>query len=118
MQAGCKATHSVTRFSFAGQDGLIWFGRSERGENVIIVTHGFSTEVVSTPAFSAEVAKYPITSDAIGYTYQEDTHEFYVLTFSDRRCDLVLRRAVRPLHKRLSYDPYAQKFHRHDPTAS
>src|SRR6266404_8972051 len=113
MQAGCKAKHSVARFSTAGQDGLIWFGRSERGENVIIVTHGFSTEVVSTPAFSAEVAKYPITSDAIGYTYQEDTHEFYVLTFPTADVTWCYDAQSGLLHKRLSYDPYAQKFHRH-----
>ena len=81
LQSGCKAKHSISRFNSQGQDGLMWFGRSERGENVILRTRGFNTEAVSTPAFGDEVATYPVTSDAIGYTYQEDTHEFYVLTF-------------------------------------
>lgn len=113
IQAGCKAKNSISRFSAGGQEGLIWFGRSERGENVILRTQGFAADVVSTPAFSAEVGQYPITSDAIGYTYQEDTHEFYVLTFPTADTTWVFDSQSGLLHKRLSYDPYAQQFHRH-----
>jgi hypothetical protein len=110
IQAGCKAKHSVARF---GTEGLIWFGRSERGENVILLSSGFSVNVVSTPAFSTELAQYPITSDAIGYTYQEDTHEFYVLTFPTADVTWCYDSQSQLLHKRLSYDPYLAKFHRH-----
>lgn len=113
LQSGCKAKHSISRFNFSGQDGLIWFGRSERGENVILRTRGFNTEVVSTAAFGDEVGAYPITSDAIGYTYQEDGHEFYVLTFPTADVTWVFDSQSNLLHKRLSYDPYAQAFHRH-----
>lgn len=113
IQAGCKAKNSISRFTSEGQEGLIWFGRSERGENVILRTRGFSTEAVSTPAFSAEVSQYPITSDAIGYTYQEDTHEFYVLIFPTADTAWCFDSQSGVLHKRLSYDPYLQQFHRH-----
>jgi len=106
MQSGCKAVHSVSRFNVDGQDGVIWFGRSERGENVLLRTRGFNTDVVSTPAFSAEVRNYPITSDAVGYTYQEDTHEFYVITFPSADVTWVYDAQSNLLHKRLSYDPY------------
>lgn len=112
LQSGCKAKHSVSRFNFSGQDGLIWFGRSERGENVILRTRGFNTEVVSSPAFGAEVATYPITSDAIGYTYQEDTHEFYVLTFPTADVTWAFDGQTNLLHKRSSYDPYTETHHR------
>ncbi|RQS63837.1 hypothetical protein [Burkholderia sp. Bp8984] len=113
LQVGCKAQHSVARFGFQGQEGLIWFGRSERGENVIIRTRGFMDETISTPAFSAEVSQYPTTADAIGYTYQEDTHEFYVLIFPSADTCWCYDGQSGLLHKRLSYDPYAQQFHRH-----
>ena len=116
LQVGCKAPYSIARFSSQGQDGLIWFGRSDRGENVIVRTKGFAAEVVSTPAVSDAIAEYPITSDAFGYTYQEDTHEFYVLTFPTADRTWVFDGSV-PLefawHQRLSYDPYAAQFHRH-----
>jgi len=110
IQAGCKAKHSVARF---GTEGLIWFGRSERGENVILLSSGFNVNVVSTPAFGTEVAQYPITADAIAYTYQEDTHEFYVLTFPTADVTWCYDSQSQLLHKRLSYDPYLAKFHRH-----
>ncbi len=113
LQSGCKAKHSVARFYTDGQEGLIWFGRSERGENVIIRTQGFIDQVISSVAFGDEVATYPITSDAIGYTYQEDTHEFYVLTFPSADTTWVYDQQSGLLHKRLSYDPYAQAWHRH-----
>lgn len=113
IQSGCKAKHSVARFGAQGQEGLMWFGRSERGENVIIRTQGFLDQVVSTPAFSAEVSQYPTTDDAIAYTYQEDTHEFYVLIFPTADTCWVYDGQSGLLHKRLSYDPYAKKFHRH-----
>lgn len=113
IQSGCKAAQSVSRFYADGQEGLIWYGRSERGENVIIRTRGFIDEVVSNPAFGDEVATYPITSDAIGYTYQEDSHEFYVLTFPSADVTWCYDSQSGLLHKRLSYDPYAQQFHRH-----
>lgn len=113
IQSGCKAKHSIAQFNSEGQDGLIWFGRSPRGENTIIKTVGFSAETVSNAAFGDEVSTYPITSDAYGYTYQEDGHQFYVLTFPTADVTWCYDAQSGLLHKRLSYDPYAQRFHRH-----
>lgn len=112
LQSGCKAKHSVARFNTNGQDSLMWFGRSERGENLILKTVGFNTIPVSSPAFSAEVSTYPITSDAIAYTYQEDTHEFYVITFPTADVTWVYDGQSQLLTKRSSYDPYTQTRHR------
>jgi hypothetical protein len=116
LQVGCKSWASIARFSADQQDGLIWFGRSDRGENIVVRTIGFAYEVVSTPAISNAIAEYTVTSDAIGYTYQEDGHEFYVLTFPTADRTWVFDATV-PLefawHQRLSYDPYADQYHRH-----
>lgn len=116
LQVGCKAAHSISRLTTAGQDGLIWFGRSERGENVVVRTRGFVAETVTTPAVSDEIATYTTTADAIGYTIQEDTHEFYVLNFPTADRTWVYDASMPPelaWHRRLSYDPYAAQFHRH-----
>lgn len=113
LQVGCKAAQSIARFNSQGQDGLMWFGRSDRGENVLIQTQGLNAITISTPAFGDEVATYPITSDAVAYTYQEDSHEFYVLTFPTADTTWVYDAQSGMLHKRLSYDPYAAQFHRH-----
>ncbi len=116
LQGGCKAAQTVCQVSHGGEDSLIWFGRNIQGENTIVRTKGFAWQVISTPAVSDAIAKYTVTSDAFAYTYQEDTHEFYVITFptADRTwvCDLTLPAAY-AWHERLSYDPYADAWHRH-----
>ncbi len=81
MQVGTSATYSVCRLSQGGDDSLIWLNRNDQGENMVVRTQGFAWRPVSTPAVSDAIAKYTTVSDAIGYTYQEDAHEFYVLTF-------------------------------------
>ncbi len=113
LQVGCSAKHSLARFNDSGQDGLIWFGRSDRGENVVVRTRGFEAQVVSTPAVSDEIATYAYVSDATGYTYQEDGHEFYVLTFPSADKTWVFDGSTEMWHKRASYDPYSDTFHRH-----
>lgn len=116
LQIGCKAPFSISRLSAEGQDSVVWFGRSERGENVIARSRGLNYEVVSTFAVSDAIASYAVTSDAIGYVYQEDGHEFYVLTFPTADRTWVYDSSM-PLelawHQRLSYDPYAAAMHRH-----
>ncbi len=113
IQCGTQAKHSVARFYSNGAEGLMFFGRNERGENLIIMMRGFLDNVVSTPSFSKEVSKYSRTDDAIGYTYQDDTHEFYILTFPTADVTWCYDGQTGLLHKRASYDPYAQQYHRH-----
>ena len=115
LQVGCKAPYSVARFNAGGQDGLIWLGRSDRGENVVVQTSGFNAEVVSTPAVSNAITQLTYQEDAFGYTYQYDGHEFYVLTFPTADVTWVYDGTLPPAmawHQRPSYDPYAQQFHR------
>ena len=116
LQVGCMATQSIARLSAGGQDSLIWLGRAERGENVVVKTQGLNYQVVTTPAVSDAIASYPVTSDAIGYVYQEDTHEFYHLTFPTADRTWVYDASM-PAEwhgtNGSSYDPYASLFHRH-----
>ena len=116
LQVGCKAPYSVARFSAGGEDGLIWLGRSDRGENVVMRSSGFSAQTVSTPAVSNAITQLTYTSDAFGYTYQDGGHEFYVLTFPTADVTWVYdgtMPAAYAWHQRPSYDPFLQQFHRH-----
>lgn len=120
QQIGCKAPYSVSRFKVGGEDSLIWYGRSERGENVIVRTQGFNASVVSTNAVSDAIATYNTTGDAVGYCYEEDGHSFYVLTFPSADKTWVYDASLPPelaWHQRLSYDPYTSSFHRERPNA-
>jgi hypothetical protein len=116
IQLGCSATYSIARLVQGGQEGIMWLGRSERGENVVVRTRGFTAEVVSTPAVSNAIAQYLMTSDALAYTYEEGSHEFYVLIFPTADATWVYDATMPPemaWTQRLSYDPYADQYHRH-----
>jgi hypothetical protein len=116
IQYGCCATYSIARLVQGGQESLMWLARSERGENVVVRTTGFTAQVVSTPAVSNAIAQYTTTSDAIAYTYEEGAHEFFVLIFPTADATWVYDATVPPdmaWTQRLSYDPYADQYHRH-----
>lgn len=108
MQMGCAAAQSVARTG----NGLIWLGRSERGENSVIMTRGYQFDVVSTPAVSWALNQYDVVSDAIGYTYTEEGHEFYVLIFPTADTTWVYDLTTGYWHQRASFDPTTGQFHR------
>lgn len=109
FQVGCAAAQSLARFN----DGLVWLARSDRGQNVIIQTQGYSYQVISTRAVEHAIASYPVVSDAIAYTYQEEGHEFYVITFPTQDVTWVYDGTSGLWHQRLSFDPNTGLFHRH-----
>lgn len=123
LQIGCKAAASLARITHGGQtsllygeDSLIWFGRSDRGENQVILLTGLTYQIVSTPAIENIFATYATTADAIGWTYHEDGHEFYMLTFPTEDTTWCYDPSMPPdlaWTQRLAYDPYAQAWHRH-----
>jgi hypothetical protein len=108
MQLGCAAAQSVARTG----KGLIWLARSERGENSVVMTQGYQFSVISTPAISWALNQYPQVSDAIGYTYTEEGHEFYVLTLPSADATWVYDLTTGYWHQRASFDPATGLFHR------
>lgn len=114
-QIGCAAKHSIARLG----SSLVWLGKSERGENVVIKTEQYSYVPISNRALEHALTTYPLVSDAFGYTYEEEGHLFYMLTFPtadvtwcyDHTSSEALGRPC--WHQRASYDPSTGVFHRH-----
>lgn len=80
IQHGCAA-----KFSVAMQDGnIFWLSRDPQGQGIVYAagsTTSYTTQRVSTFCIENEIAKYERIDDAIGFTYQQLGHTFYVLTF-------------------------------------
>ena len=108
-QVGCSAKHSITR---AGQQ-LVWLGRNEQGQNVVVCTSQYTWARISTHAIEHLIASFPVVSDAIGYAYEEDGHLFYMLTFPTADRTICYDFTSGTWHKRLSFDPVAGVYHRH-----
>ena len=113
LQMGCAAKHSVVRM---GQ-GLIWLGRSERGESTIVMTQGYSYVPISTFPISYAIGRYTRTDDAFAYYYSEDGHEFYVITFPTADATWCYDLTTKQWHSRASQDPNGTTLHRHRSSA-
>lgn len=77
IQHGCVATYSV-----ASEDlSIYWLSFDLQGRALVLKGSNYEAIRISTYAIEHEFSSYPIISDAIGFTYQQDGHIFYVLTF-------------------------------------
>jgi hypothetical protein len=76
-EAGCIAPFSVAK----AENTLFWLGGDQRGQGIVYRAKGFTGERISTHAVEWQIQQYGDISDAIAYTYQQDGHTFYVITF-------------------------------------
>jgi hypothetical protein len=113
-QIGCSAKHSITRMNTS----LVWLAKNEQGENVVIKSSQYDWVRISNHAIETAIASYPLVSDAIGFSYEEGGHSFYVLIFptADQTWvydDTATAHLQKPCwHQRLSFDPMAGQYHR------
>ena len=96
-QIGCAARASPARFD----NGIIWLTKNDRGDAMVAVLgEGYTPQIVSTPEINYQLSQYTTVSDAFGYTYQDEGHEFYVLTFPTEKKTWVFDASTREWHQR------------------
>jgi hypothetical protein len=77
IEHGCAAAYSIAKIDLA----LFWVGRDLQGQGVVFIGRNYTADRISTPALEAEMATYPRIDDAVGFSYMQAGHAFYVLTF-------------------------------------
>ncbi len=78
IQVGCVAPYSAV----ANVDqSVMWLSHNENGQGIAYKAEGYVPVRVSTHAVERIWATYGVISDAFAYTYQQEGHHFYVLTF-------------------------------------
>jgi hypothetical protein len=100
MQQGIAATFSGARLS----ESLVWLSHNDQGHGQIMSATGYTPGRVSTHAVEASIATYGDLSDAIGSSYQENGHNFHVLTFSSANRTWAFDQATGLFHERLYWD--------------
>ncbi len=99
-QTGCVAPHSARRFD----NSVIWLSQNERGNaQVVRLSQGFQPTVVSSPEVNYQLSTYSVVNDAIAYVYQDEGHEFYVLTFPSEGVTWVYDASTQKWHARAHY---------------
>jgi hypothetical protein len=76
-EIGCVAPYSVAKLD----NSLFWLGQDARGRGIVYRNNGYTGVRASNHSIEWQIQEYGNISDAIAYTYQQDGHSFYVLTF-------------------------------------
>jgi hypothetical protein len=98
-EIGCAATFSVAKLD----NGLFWLGTDARGQGIVYRANGYTGTRVSTHAIEYAIAQYGNISDAIAYTYQQEGHSFYVLTFPSANATWVYDVSTQMWHERAGF---------------
>ena len=106
-EIGCAAAYSVAKLD----NGLFWLGADARGHGVVYRANGYTGQRISTHAVEWQIQQYGSLSDAIGYTYQQDGHAFYVLVFPNAAVSWVYDVATQAWHERAGWS--VDRFVRH-----
>ena len=107
-EIGCAAAYSIAKLD----NGLFWLGSDARGQGIVYRANGYTGTRVSTHAVEWQIQQYGNISDAIGYTYQQDGHSFYVLIFPSANATWVYDVATDNWHERASFSGGEFKRHR------
>lgn len=75
IEQGCIAPFSAQNVD----NTVIWLGADALGSGVVYRNDGYSPKRISTPAVEFALQSYPRIDDAVGWTYQQAGHLFYVL---------------------------------------
>jgi len=99
-EIGCVATFSIAKLD----NGLFWLGTDARGQGIVYRANGYTGVRVSTHAIEYAIAQYGNIADAIAYTYQQEGHAFYVLTFPTGNATWVYDVSTQVWHERAGFD--------------
>ena len=108
-EIGCVASFSIAKLD----NGLFWLGTDARGQGIVYRANGYTGVRVSTHAIEYAIAQYGNISDAVAYTYQQEGHAFYVLTFPSANATWVYDVATQAWHERAGWDTSLGQFTRH-----
>jgi hypothetical protein len=107
MEVGCAAPYSVAKLD----NSVFWLGSDIRGNGIIYRNNGYNAQRISTHAIEWQIQQYDVINDAIGYSYQQDGHLFYILTFPTANATWCYDATTGAWHERAGWD--GVKFVRH-----
>ena len=96
LEVGCAAAFSVAK----ADNTVFWLATDDRGYGTIQRANGYSPTRVSNHAVEYAIASYSTISDAVAYTYAQEGHTFYVISFPTADATWCLDIATGQWHER------------------
>lgn len=95
IEKGCSAPYSVAKCD----NSLIWLSNL----GVIYRSQGYQAQRISTHAIEESIARYTTVSDAIAFSYEQEGHSFYILTFPTESVTWCYDAATNMWHERAEF---------------
>lgn len=77
IEQGCAAAFSASR----DVSPLLWVTQNKQGALQVVAANGYTPQRISTHGVERALQSYARVDDAVSFGYQEEGHQFYVLTF-------------------------------------
>ena len=100
IEQGCAAAGTIAKMD----NTVFWLGADDRGAGIVWRANGYTPNRISTHAVELAIDSYSTISDAIAFTYQQEGHSFYVLTFPTAGKTWVYDAATQLWHERAYRD--------------
>lgn len=109
LEVGCAA-----KYSPAKMDNVVyWLGRDGSGQGIVYRAQGYQPQRVSDYGVEYAIGQMARIDDAIGFSYQQEGHHFYMLTFPTARQTWVFDANTSMWHERAYWDASTGTFDRH-----
>jgi hypothetical protein len=96
FDVGCVSAASIAKIN----NQLYWVGSNKDGYGVIFRSNGSSYERISDFAIEQTIQRFTTITDAIAFSYQQDGHYFYVVSFDNANETLVFDATTGKWHYR------------------
>lgn len=109
IEQGCAATFSVAK----ADNSVLWLTADDRGQGMVMRANGYQPQRVSDHAVEFAIGGYDRIDDAVAYTYQQEGHVFYQLTFPSANATWVLDLSTNMWHQRAWRNPASGVLDKH-----
>jgi len=100
VEHGCVAPYSICKQDLS----IYWLSQDKQGTRLVLTGNQYLAKRISTHAIEQAFSKYTNVSDAIGFTYQQLGHTFFVLIFPSANATWVYDIAENLWHERVWSD--------------
>jgi hypothetical protein len=109
IEQGCAAKNTPAKF-----DGSVaWLTANDRGQGMVVKSQGYQAIRISTHAEEYAWAQYSRIDDAVAYTYQQEGHSFYVISFPSGNATWAYDSNTQLWHERAWRNPADATLNRH-----
>jgi hypothetical protein len=102
LETGVIAADTMIRVS---SDTMMWVAQDKDGAGYVVRTNGYQPEKVSTIAVDYSIQHLSTISDGAAFSYQQEGHIFYVVSFPAAKTTWVFDLTTQEWHRRGYWDP-------------